>query len=146
MHQLVRIDDDKRAFCHDDFVRGNPAHQKYAAPDDVASDNLATFIEACQKLEPFGCNWVADFFVQFARNARKICLVRLAMAPEQRESPGIGNARDVVAALEQVTARGVKDDCNCDVTIRHHLLSGCDGSIMVGYHEQGEVGIFVVDV
>ena len=128
MHQLVGIDDCERTLRHDNFVRGNPPYQKYGAPDNVASDNLATFIEACQKLEPFGCNRVADFFLQFARDARQICLVRLAVAPEQRKSPGIGNAWDVVAALEQVTARGVKDNCNRDVTIRHHVLSGCDGS------------------
>lgn len=80
LHQLIGIDDCERTFCHDDFVCGNPCHQKYVAPDDVASNNLAASVEGCQKPEPFGCNQIRDFFVQFASDARQICLARLAVA------------------------------------------------------------------
>lgn len=56
LHQLIGIDNCERTFCHDDLVRGNPCHQKYVSPDDVASNNLAASVEGCQKPEPFGCN------------------------------------------------------------------------------------------
>lgn len=43
---------------------------------------------------------------------------RLAVTSEQGKPSGIDGTGIFVAALEQVTASGVKDNCDRDVTIR----------------------------
>lgn len=40
----------------------------------VASNDLAASVAGCPKLEPFGCDQIRHFFVQFASDACQLCL------------------------------------------------------------------------
>ncbi len=124
--EVVRRDDDKRAFGDDEFFGRKIAHQKNLACEHAADTIGGVEVRAVildEQLEAFARHRVADFFLDLAHGALQAGLVTLAVPAEQRDFAGLQNGRDVVALLQQKIAGGVEQNGAADAAGRGHDYS-----------------------